>query len=196
MSRSRAGRPREIGLVRYQVSKTNGGPSYHEWPAAEFVGRMAALVPPARKHVVRYYGALGPRSPLRSALTEATHGRATLAELEGGYSVTIAGKVSREVGKAASAAKRAWAACLRKIFEVDPVKCVKCGGSMKLVAVILGDRELDRILAREGWPTEFPKTKASRAPPGSSERGEEGDQVDPRGEHWEGKQDFPSEWPA
>ena len=23
------------GLVRYQVSKTNGGPSYHEWPAAE-----------------------------------------------------------------------------------------------------------------------------------------------------------------
>jgi len=105
-----------MGLVRYQVNKTNGGASYHEWPAAEFVGRMAALVPPARKHVVRYYGALGPRSPLRSALTEATHGRATLAELEGGYSVTIAGKVSREVGKAASAAKRAWAACLRKIF--------------------------------------------------------------------------------
>ena len=149
----------EMGLVRYQVNKTNGGASYHEWPAAEFVGRMAALVPPARKHVVRYYGALGPRSPLRSALTEATHGRATLAELEGGYSVTIAGKVSREVRKAASAAKRAWAACLRKIFEVDPVRCEKCGGSMKLVAVILDDRELDRILAHEGWPTKFPKAR-------------------------------------
>ena len=38
-------------------------------------------------------------------MTVATHGRATLAELEGGYSVTIAGKVSREVRKAASAAK-------------------------------------------------------------------------------------------
>jgi hypothetical protein len=25
------------GLVRYQVSKTNGGASYHEWPAAEIV---------------------------------------------------------------------------------------------------------------------------------------------------------------
>ena len=48
--------------------------------------------------------------------------------------MTIAGKVSREVRKAASAAKRAWAACLRKIFEVDPVRCVKCGGAMKLVA--------------------------------------------------------------
>jgi hypothetical protein len=27
------------------VLKTNGGPSYHEWPAAEFVVRVAALVP-------------------------------------------------------------------------------------------------------------------------------------------------------
>jgi hypothetical protein len=103
---------------------------------------------------------------------------------------------------------------LRKIFEVDPVKCEKCGGGMKLVAVILDDRELDRILAHEGWPTEFPKTRryedflsrvcagpegsrprASRAPPGSVERGEQGSQADPRGD-WEGRQDFPNEWPA
>jgi hypothetical protein len=34
-----------------------------------------------------------------------------------GYSVTIAGKAARKVGQAGSAAKRAWAACLRKIFE-------------------------------------------------------------------------------
>ena len=153
------------------------------------------MVPPARKHVVRYYGALGPRSPLRGAVTEATRGGAALRELESGYSVTIVGKAVREVRKAASAAKRAWAACLRKIFEVDPVKCEKCGGAMKLAAVILDDRELDRILAHQGWPTEFPKTKASRAPPGRNERGEESSQVDPRGD-WEGRPDFPSEWPA
>lgn len=48
--------------------------------------------------MVRYYGALGPRSPLRWA----------------------------------GAAGRAWAARLRKIFEVDPVKCVKCGGERNL----------------------------------------------------------------
>ena len=33
------------------MSKTSGGPSYHEWPAAEFVGRMAALVPPPSEMV-------------------------------------------------------------------------------------------------------------------------------------------------
>lgn len=153
------------------------------------------MVPPARKHVVRYYGALGPRSPVRSAVTEATRGGATQRELESGYSVTIAGKAAREARKAASAAKRAWAACLRKIFEVDPVRCEKCGGGMRLAAVILDDRELDRILGHQGWATDFPKTKASRAPPGSEERGEESSQADPRGES-DGRQDFPSEWPA
>lgn len=79
--------------------------------------------------------------------------------------------------------------------QVDPVRCVKCGGGMKLVAVILDDRELDRILAHQGWPTEFPKTKASRAPPGSAERGDESSQGDPRGD-WDGRQAFPSDWPA
>jgi hypothetical protein len=67
---------------------------------------------------------------------------------------------------------------------------------MKLVAVILDDRELDRILAHHGWPTEFPKTKASRAPPGRGESGGESSQVDARAEKWEGKQEFPSEEPA
>jgi hypothetical protein len=85
---------------------------------------------------------------------------------------------------------------MRKIFEVDPVRCVKCGGEMKLAAVILDDGELDRILAHEGWPVEFPRTKPSRAPPGGEEREGEDSQVDPRAERWEGRQGEAGEWPA
>jgi hypothetical protein len=84
--------------------------------------------------MVRYYGALGPRSPLRGAVTAATREHANSVELERGYAVTPAAKVSREVRRAANAAGQAWAACLRKIFEVDPVRCGKCSGEM--VAVI------------------------------------------------------------
>jgi hypothetical protein len=146
--------------------------------------------------MVRYYGALGPRSPLRAAVTAATRGRATNAELESGHRVTLAAKVTREARRAGGAAGRAWAACLRKIFEVDPVKCVKCGGEMKLVAVILDDGELDRILAHQGWPREFPKTKGSRAPPGRVESGGESSQVDARAEKWEGRDEFPDEEPS
>ena len=109
--------------------------------------------------------------------------------------MTITGKAARKVVQAASAAKRACAACLRKIFEVDPARCEKCDGAMKLVAMILDDRELDRILPHQGWLAGFPKMKASRAQPGSSERRDENSQSDPRGD-WGGRQDFPSEWPA
>ncbi len=186
----------EVGLVRYQPSKTSGGPAYLEWSGPEFVGRLAALIPPARKHVVRYYGALGPRSPLRRAVSAATRGKASVVGLEKGWSTTLAGKASREARKAASAAGRAWAACMRKIFEVDPVRCVKCGGEMKLAAVILDDGELDRILAHEGWPVAFPRTKPSRAPPGREERAAEDSQVDPRADGWEGRQGEAGEWPA
>jgi hypothetical protein len=82
------------------------------------------------------------------------------------------------------------------VFEVNPVLCGKCGGEMKLVAVILDDRELDRILAHEGWPVGFPRTKPSRAPPGREERAGEDSQVDPRVEKWEGRQGESGEWPA
>jgi hypothetical protein len=40
--------------------------------------------PPARKHLVRHYGALGPRSPLRRAVSIAARGKATADELEAG----------------------------------------------------------------------------------------------------------------
>ncbi len=60
--------------------------------------RMAALIPPARKHLVRYYRALEPRSPLRWAVSQAARQKAGAAELEAGYSVTVLGKVESGVG--------------------------------------------------------------------------------------------------
>jgi hypothetical protein len=169
-----------VDLIRYHPTKTSGGAAYHEWTGVEFVRRVTALIPPPRKHVVRYYGALGPCSPLWWAVNCATRGKATEGELEAGYSVTLMGRVTRETRKAARAALRSWAACVRKVFEVDPVRCVKCGGEMKLVAVVLEDGELSRILAHEGWPIEFPKTKPSRAPPRREASADAESQIDPR----------------
>ena len=85
---------------------------------------------------MRYYGALGPRSGLRRALRAAVKAQATCEELSAGFAaqglLAAAKGVARE---AASKASRAWAACIRRIFEVDPVLCDGCGGEMRLVAV-------------------------------------------------------------
>ena len=152
----------------------------------EFVKRVAALVPPARRHMVRYYGALGPRSPLRAAVSSAARGKAGESDLKEGYSITLVGTVARAVNEAVKAGARTWAACMKRVFEVDPVQCGKCGERMELSAIILDDRELSRILAHQGLAVGFPKTKPSRSPPGAADS-EEGCQLDPRGGEWEGE---------
>ncbi len=188
----------ERDLVRYRPAKGRpDSPAVLQWTGAEFVGRMAALIPPARKHLVRYYGALGPRSPLRWAVSQAARQKAGTAELEAGYAVTVLGKVERAARQAVRASARAWAVCLKRIFEVSPVLCVKCGGVMVLTALILNDAELDRILAHQGWPMHFPTTSPARAPPAPAADQDDADQADTSSEQWDVRQDWPAgDWPA
>ena len=186
----------EHDLVRYRPGKGKpDSPAVLEWSGAEFVGRIAALIPPARKHLVRYYGALGPRSPLRRAVSQAARRKVGAAELGTGYSVTLLGEVSRAARKAARASARAWAACIKRVFEVNPVLCAKCGGSMALAAIILDDGELSRILGNQGWPVDYPKTRPARSPPDRAAE-DEVCQVDSSAEQWDGQDQPDNDWPA
>ncbi len=61
--------------------------------------------------------------------------------------IAEAGKVLRE---AASVAAKSWAACLRRVFEVDPLLCTSCRAVMVPVAIILEDQEIERLLSHLG----------------------------------------------
>jgi hypothetical protein len=41
---------------------------------------------------------------------------------------------------------KGWAALIRKVYEVDPMTCPKCGGRMKVVAFITEVAVVDRII--------------------------------------------------
>jgi hypothetical protein len=41
---------------------------------------------------------------------------------------------------------KGWAAMIRKVYEVDPMTCPKCGGTMKVVAFITEQAAGDRII--------------------------------------------------
>ena len=43
-------------------------------------------------------------------------------------------------------ARRRWAELLRRIFEVDPLRCPRCGHEMRIVAFITQPRVIDQIL--------------------------------------------------
>ena len=160
----------EVEAVRYRPKK--GPPGFREvveWKPLEFLRKFASLIPPPKLHLVRYYGALGPRSRLRASVTWAARQKIQPEQLLAGVPYSgmtgVVASVNRECQKTFSAACRAWAACLRRVFEVDPLACPSCGSAMVPMAVIIQDSELKRLLKHLELPTEFNPTKSARPPP-------------------------------
>ncbi|MCX5789720.1 MAG: transposase [Elusimicrobia bacterium] len=151
---------REESLAVYRSKDNRSGRDLRlVYPAVDFIGRLARLIPPPRKNIVRYYGALGPNSPLRPLVVKEALAKSKASPL------AAIGRTAREVGKAVGAAARAWARILSRVFEVDPLICTRCGGRMEPVAAILGDRSLVRLLTHLSLSTEFPKLTPARSPP-------------------------------
>jgi hypothetical protein len=63
-----------------------------------------------------------------------------------------------------------WAELMRRTFETDVLTCPRCGGRLRLVALIEQASVVQRILRHLGPPTEVPEPRAARAPPGDSRR--------------------------
>jgi hypothetical protein len=55
-------------------------------------------------------------------------------------------------------ARRRWAEPLRKVFQVDPLKCPNCAAEMRIVSFITEREIIDRILSHL-------RSRNSRAPP-------------------------------
>ena len=51
-----------------------------------------------------------------------------------------------------------WARLIAKVYESDPLVCAKCGGYMKVVAVIIDSVEVEKILRH--------LVKTGKSPPG------------------------------
>ena len=141
-------------LVIYRTEPKNGMTSALRFEPVEFLRRWGLLIPPARKNLLRYYGALGPNSPLRALL---------VAEASQGTAKARLRKKVEGIKEAVSQSVRSWAACLTRVFEVDPLVCPRCAATMVPMAIIMKDAELVRLLTHLGLPTEFPKTKPARS---------------------------------
>ena len=57
--------------------------------------------------------------------------------------------------------RSAWARLLAKVYEVDPLRCTRCGSQMRVLAVITDPQQVLRILRH--------LIKTGAAPPGLHE---------------------------
>ena len=107
---------------------------------------LDALIPDARKHLVRYYGAYSHRHRGRARRADA-HARAEPVRSSDLPAVALPPVVPAEPGSAEARRRSAWARVLQKVFEVDPLLCPRCKTEMKVVAWITDPLVIGRILA-------------------------------------------------
>ena len=54
---------------------------------------------------------------------------------------------------------------MRRTFGFDVLACPRCGGRLRLIALIEQANVIQRILRHLGLPTELPEPRPARAPP-------------------------------
>jgi hypothetical protein len=148
------------GDVRLEFKKPwSDGTSSVELAPLALIARLAALVPPPRRHITRYSGVLSSHSSLRSQIVPAPPVPPAEKEED---------KPSRPLSHYIS-----WSDLLRKTFQID-ITCPRCQSPLRLIALHKTTDTITKILAAMGLPTSPPKLYPARPPPSAS-GGEGGD---------------------
>ena len=117
----------------------------------------------AHEHLVRYYGWYSHRC------------RGARAAKSGDNSAHIDRRLLEEAKTDAARRRqaRSWAMLIQRVWEVDPLKCAKCGGQMQVVSFIEARQEevIRRILEYCGlWQGPPSRLPPARPPPARRQR--------------------------
>jgi hypothetical protein len=123
------------------------------------IARLAALVPPPKRHLVRYFGVLSSHAASRSEVVPAP------AE------PTPATPVEQDKSKNTSRYIR-WSELLRRTFGFEIV-CSKCHSQLRLIALIKTEDIAKKILTAMHLPADIPALHPARPPPQKTGRGDE-----------------------
>ena len=94
----------------------------------EFIARVTSHIPDKGQVMVRYYG----------PYANAHRGKIRKAGISP-FALRMAEEEEKRIPS------KGWAAMIRKVYEVNPMVCPKCGGLMKVVAFITDYQAVDRI---------------------------------------------------
>jgi hypothetical protein len=100
------------------------GTSHLLFSGVEFVEKLAALIPPARIHLTRFFGCLAPHARIRSQIVPAPPQIATPA-------AAVPDSPPKTTSQQPGRTQR-WAELLARVFGLDMQKCVDCGGNPSL----------------------------------------------------------------
>ncbi len=168
------------GQVLYSLKRTApGAPAVLMLSPTEFLAKLAALIPPPRSNLVRYHGVFSPHckqrrqivpGPAPAESAEATPpagaGSGDVAAGANPIDVPARAAAAPEVKKPRRSIYRIdWASLLKRVFALDVLRCERCGGRRKLIALITQAPVAKQILVHLGLPAKAPASWPARASP-------------------------------
>lgn len=126
--------------------------NFQAFKPLDFLAEVTQHIPNKGEHQIRFYGRYSNKG--RGYRQKKADEQAEINRL-------LDIRHRTEEIKARSKFKLYWAAMIRLIFEVDPLKCQKCGGDMKVVGFIDSEAKARDILKSSGlW-----RDRKTRPPP-------------------------------
>jgi hypothetical protein len=136
-----------VSKVIYQ---SKDGTSTKTFDALDWLAQLATHIPNKGEQMVRYYGFYSNKS--RGLRKKAGTDDAVLALIESEVS-------SKEF-------RKNWARLIQKIYNVNPLLCPKCSGSMRIIALIEDEQLVKKILKHLGlWDVKRKPTPRANGPP-------------------------------
>ncbi len=149
-----------VGPGRARKSTRPGTSGVVDLSPFEFLDRLAALIPPPRKHRHRYHGVFAPNHPLRPAVNAMAIGNL-------GNQGDAADRTDSIDEKRCDhdTSRIAWAKLLARVGEAFPLACPNCGGDIGLISFITQPETIRKILTHLGEPLVPPPVSPARGPP-------------------------------
>jgi hypothetical protein len=142
----------------------------------EFVEKLAALIPPARIHLTRFFGCLAPHARIRAQVVPPPMQVPASRPPSGCRDMPLR-PLRRPVGAPAEGSEdppeptpqrparaQRWAELLARVFGLDTEKCEDCGGPIKIVSAILEPFAIKAILMHLRLPDKPPELAPARIP--------------------------------
>ena len=145
------------GNVRYELKTPyTDGTTHVFFSPIDFISKLAALVPPPRLNLTRFYGVFAPNSNLRAKVTASQRGK---------NSPRLAEHL-KDSDKPYHARSMSWAQRLKRVFNIDITECESCEKTnVKIIACITDPAIIYKIIMHLDKLNSPITANTCRAPP-------------------------------
>ena len=133
-----------------------------------FLSRLAAQVPPPRRHSLTYHGVLAPAASKRELIVpghDQADGEGRCCPGKQTLDPPLGDSSAEGAPERARPERYSWATLMRRSFLIDVLAC-PCGARRRVLSLVCDPAQIARVLTHLGLPTDPPE----RAPPRATQR--------------------------